>query len=79
MFDPEGFNAAAEQAIFWTRVQLENSTNDEPNEDGIKPSRRRMDFLCGLPRTVREGQYAICSWVAARADERVCDARRCSK
>ncbi|OYP35928.1 metallophosphoesterase family protein [Rhodopirellula sp. MGV] len=55
MFDPEGFNAAAEQAIFWTRTQLESTSGDEQaDENGITPSRRRMNFLCGLPRTVRE-------------------------
>ncbi len=50
LFDPEGFNAAAEQAIFWTRGQLES------DEDGPEASRKRMEFLCGLPRTVREGE-----------------------
>lgn len=55
MFDPEGFNAAAEQAIFWTRTQLENTAGDEQvGDDGMTPSRRRMNFLCKLPRTVRE-------------------------
>lgn len=48
LFDPEGFNAAAEQAIFWTRRKLENGTDKEA-------SRRRLDFLCNLPRTRREG------------------------
>ena len=49
LFDPEGFNAAAEQAIFWTRTQLEC-----PGEDP-QQSRRRLDYLCGLPRMVRQG------------------------
>lgn len=49
LFDPEGFNAAAEQAIFWTREQLES------DDDGSEASRKRMEFLCGLPRTVRDG------------------------
>tara|TARA_R110002073_G_scaffold15425_7_gene60866 strand:+ start:17772 stop:18530 length:759 start_codon:yes stop_codon:yes gene_type:complete len=49
LFDPEGFNVAAEQAIFWTRAQL------ECGRDGPEASRRRMEFLCKLPRTVREG------------------------
>lgn len=49
LFDPEGFNAAAEQAIFWTRDRLEHSS------DGVDASRRRMEYLCYLPRTVREG------------------------
>ena len=48
LFDPEGFNVAAEQAIFWTRDQIERS------KDGPEASRRRMQFLCGLPRLVDE-------------------------
>ena len=49
LFDPEGFNVAAEQAIFWTRTQL------EAGADGPDASRKRMQFLCDMPRTVREG------------------------
>lgn len=49
LFDPEGFNVAAEQAIFWTRSQLESGA------DGPEASRKRMQFLCDMPRTVREG------------------------
>ncbi|MEM9587862.1 MAG: metallophosphoesterase family protein [Planctomycetota bacterium] len=48
LFDPEGFNVAAEQAILWTRDQL------ECGRDGPEASRRRMEFLCELPRLVRE-------------------------
>ncbi|WP_164102107.1 metallophosphoesterase family protein [Candidatus Laterigemmans baculatus] len=44
LFDPEGFNAAAEQAIFWTRRQLE--TKDSP-EDSL----RRLEFISQMPRT----------------------------
>ncbi len=46
LFDPEGFNAGAERAIFWTRKQLEtgNSANNE----------RRWEFLGELPRIRRE-------------------------
>jgi predicted phosphodiesterase len=44
LFDPEGFNLAAEQAIFWTRSQIESSS------DGPEASRRRMQFICDLPR-----------------------------
>ncbi|KAA5539313.1 metallophosphoesterase [Roseiconus nitratireducens] len=54
LFDPEGFNAAAEQAIFWTRSQLEKRDDRQASDEGPCVSRRRMDFLCGLPRTVRE-------------------------
>ena len=46
MFDPEGFNAGAERAIFWTRKMLE-SGDRESNE-------RRWDFLGELPRVHRE-------------------------
>ncbi|MGB7347740.1 MAG: metallophosphoesterase family protein [Pirellulaceae bacterium] len=49
LFDPEGFNVAAEQAIFWTRSQLESG------QGGPEASRRRLAFLCDMPRTVREG------------------------
>lgn len=48
LFDPEGFNAAAEQAIFWTRERLESDTGDPAAK------RRRLEFLCGLPRLARE-------------------------
>jgi len=47
LFDPEGFNAGAERAIFWTRKMLE-SGDPRGNE-------RRWDFLGELPRTIREG------------------------
>ena len=48
LFDPEGFSSGAEKAIFWTRSQLETPSED-PEQD-----RRRWDFLCELPRTIRE-------------------------
>ena len=48
LFDPEGFNMAAEQAIFWTRNQIECGS------DGPEASLRRMEFLCSLPRVVQE-------------------------
>ncbi|MGB7327286.1 MAG: metallophosphoesterase family protein [Rubripirellula sp.] len=49
LFDPEGFNIAAEQAIFWTRSQI------ECGNDGPEASQRRMKYLCSLPRMVDEG------------------------
>ncbi len=49
LFDPEGFNVAAEQAIFWTRSQI------ECGGDGPEASRRRMKYICSLPRLVEEG------------------------
>lgn len=54
LFDPEGFNAAAEQAIFWTRNQLENQGSGVTADGETSDARRRMEFLCDLPRTVRE-------------------------
>ncbi|MEO1615889.1 MAG: metallophosphoesterase family protein [Planctomycetota bacterium] len=56
LFDPEGFNAAAEQAIFWTRTQLEK-VDGESDQQASESTRARLDFLCGLPRTVREGNH----------------------
>ena len=47
LFDPDGFNAGAEQAIFWTRQQLEDAS--QPNQAS------RWDFLAELPRTWRDG------------------------
>jgi diadenosine tetraphosphatase ApaH/serine/threonine PP2A family protein phosphatase len=48
LIDPEGFSTAAEQAIFWTRKQLE--CNAQPVE-----AQRRLEFLARLPRTLCEG------------------------
>jgi predicted phosphodiesterase len=49
LFDPEGFNAGAERAIFWTRHVLE--TGDP------KGNERRWGFLGELPRVRREDQF----------------------
>lgn len=49
LFDPEGFSSGAERAIFWTRFQLEQTEDDAAKE--------RWDFLAGLPRTHREGDF----------------------
>jgi len=46
LFDPEGFNAGAERAIFWTRKMLE--TGDP------KGNERRWEFLGELPRMRRD-------------------------
>ncbi len=48
LFDPEGFNIAAEQAIFWTRKQIES------DQEGSEAHLKRMKFLCDLPRMVIE-------------------------
>ncbi len=47
LIDPEGFSATAEQAIFWTRKQLE--TGPDPAK-----TRERLAFLATLPRMIRE-------------------------
>ncbi len=51
LFDPEGFNPMALQAIYWTRDQLDNGpgSSDQVNS--------RWDFLGELPRHVDEGEY----------------------
>ena len=51
IFDPDGFNPQAERAIFWTRAQLENSS--EPRQ--IRE--RRWEFLAERPRQVRENGF----------------------
>lgn len=44
LFDPEGFNAGAERAIFWTRSVLETGEGSE----------ERWEFLGDLPRVIKE-------------------------
>ena len=51
MFDPEGFNASAERAIFWTRSQL------EATGDARAVRERRWEFLAERPRTHKENGY----------------------
>lgn len=46
LFDPEGFNAGAERAIFWTRKMLE--------QGDARSNERRWEFLGELPRMHRE-------------------------
>jgi diadenosine tetraphosphatase ApaH/serine/threonine PP2A family protein phosphatase len=48
LFDPLGFTATAERAIFWTRDQLESS----PEPRTVRE--RRWEFLAELPRCHRE-------------------------
>lgn len=46
LFDPEGFNASAERAVFWTRKMLES---------GVGPrAEKRWEFLGELPRLHKE-------------------------
>lgn len=49
LFDPEGFNAGAERAIFWTRGMLESG--DASNNE------RRWEYLGELPRMRRETDF----------------------
>ena len=49
LFDPEGFNAGAERAIFWTRQTLESGDS--------KDCERRWEFLGELPRMRREENF----------------------
>lgn len=49
LFDPDGFNPVALQAIYWTREQLE-SKGDPSIQD------QRWEFLGELPRRVDEGR-----------------------
>lgn len=51
LFDPEGFNAGAERAIFWTRRELEDGAG------GGAQAHRRWDFLGELPRNHQEGDF----------------------
>ena len=48
LFDPEGFSSGAERAIFWTRDQLEGPDGNDGR------SQERWQYLCELPRTIRE-------------------------
>src|SRR5437588_2151434 len=51
MFDPEGFNAPAERAIFWTREQLEASNEARAARE------QRWEFLAERPRSHEEDGY----------------------
>jgi predicted phosphodiesterase len=51
LFDPDGFNPVALQAVYWTREQLESS-NGSPAQIN-----KRWDFLGELPRTHAEGDF----------------------
>ncbi len=48
LFDPEGFNPAALQAIYWTRDQLDRGPGSQAEIN------QRWDFLGELPRMHRE-------------------------
>ena len=48
LFDPDGFNPPAERAIFWTRAQLESSSENRQKREA------RWEFLADRPRMVKE-------------------------
>jgi predicted phosphodiesterase len=50
LFDPDGFNPMALQAIYWTRDQLDS------NSGSPVVTNKRWDFLGELPRNVDEGE-----------------------
>lgn len=49
LFDPSGFNPAAEKAIYWTREQLEKASDARRSE--------RWDFLGTLPRCHKDPPF----------------------
>lgn len=49
IFDPEGFNSVAEQAIFWTRGMLEGARGEN--------AQNRLMFLCEIPRSFRDDKF----------------------
>ena len=51
MFDPDGFNAPAERAIFWTRSQLEAPV------DSRQKMTERWEFLAERPRMFKENGF----------------------
>jgi len=51
LFDPDGFNPVALQAIYWTRDSLEQRAANPDQSD------RRWDFLGNLPRSLSEGAF----------------------
>lgn len=51
LFDPDGFNPMALQAIYWTRDQLDNGPGTSAQVNG------RWDFLGELPRSFDEEEY----------------------
>jgi diadenosine tetraphosphatase ApaH/serine/threonine PP2A family protein phosphatase len=51
LFDPDGFNPVALQAVYWTREQLER------RDINARASDERWDFLGELPRSLSEGSY----------------------
>ena len=53
MFDPDGFNQSAEKAIFWTRAQLESTSEPRAIRE------KRWDYLAERPRSHRENGAGV--------------------
>jgi len=51
LFDPMGFSSGAEDAIFWTRLQLETVNGNAEQQQ------RRWQFLATLPRTLQHDDF----------------------
>jgi diadenosine tetraphosphatase ApaH/serine/threonine PP2A family protein phosphatase len=51
LWDPDGFNPVALQAVYWTRDQLER------RDTSRQLSEERWDFLGNLPRSHSEGEF----------------------
>ncbi|MCP4890612.1 metallophosphatase family protein [Rubripirellula sp.] len=51
LFDPDGFNPMALQAIYWTRDQLDNGPGSPAQVN------QRWDFLGELPRLIDEDEF----------------------
>ena len=51
LFDPDGFNPMALQAIYWTRDQLDNGPGSTATVN------KRWDFLGELPRHLDQGEF----------------------
>jgi predicted phosphodiesterase len=51
LFDPEGFNPVALQAIYWTRDRLDNGPGGRDQVD------KRWDFLGELPRQLQDRHW----------------------
>lgn len=51
LFDPDGFNPLALQAIYWTRAQIENGSGSDDDFD------QRWGFLGDLPPRFLDGEY----------------------
>ena len=61
LFDPEGFSGTAERAIYWTRSQLVDPSDDK--------NPLRWQFLSELPRVIREDSRYKTDDIDRAADE----------